>query len=196
MSEQWAKVDKILREVFFVTGNRFKLQEVESVLGPMRHVDLDLPEIQELQPRKVVIAKAQAAIAQGYTPVLIEDTSLSLARMNGLPGPLIKWFLLSLGGEGVYKMAASLGGCEAEVRTIFGLALGPQTFIYGEGALSGEVVSPRGGGFGWDSIFQPTGSSKTLGEMTPEERAQVSMRVKALHDLRMQLDSVARVPGE
>lgn len=193
MSEQWAKVDKILREVFFVTGNRFKLQEVESVLGPMRHVDLDLPEIQELHARKVVIAKAQAALAQGYTPVLIEDTSLSLVRMNGLPGPLIKWFLLSLGGEGIYKMAASLGGCEAEVRTIFGLALGPQTFIYGEGSLTGEVVSPRGEGFGWDSIFQPTGSAKTLGEMTPEERAQVSMRVKALQDLRTQLDSFSGV---
>jgi inosine triphosphate pyrophosphatase len=188
MRERWAQVDKILQDVFFVTGNRYKLLEVESVLGKMRHIDLDLPEIQELAPRKVVIAKAQAAMAQGYCPVLIEDTSLSVVRMNGLPGPLIKWFLQSMGGEGLYRMASSLGSCEAEVRTIFGLALGPQTFIYGEGFLTGEVVAPRGGGFGWDAIFQPTDSTKTFGEMDPNERAAMSMRVKALHDLRAQLE--------
>jgi non-canonical purine NTP pyrophosphatase (RdgB/HAM1 family) len=188
MTDRWEKVDKILQEVFFVTGNSHKLREVEAILGKMRHINLDLPEIQELEPRKVVIAKAQSAIEQGYSPVLIEDTSLSLSALNGLPGPLIKWFLKALGGEGVYQLAASRSDCRAEVRTIFGLALGPQSFIYGEGAVEGEVVHPRGSGFGWDAIFQPAGSSKTMGEMTLEEKAACSMRTKALHDLRTQLE--------
>jgi non-canonical purine NTP pyrophosphatase (RdgB/HAM1 family) len=188
MSSRWDKVDKVLQEVFFITGNSHKLREVEAILGTMRHVDLDLPELQELEPRKVVIAKAQAALAQGYSPVLIEDTSLSLTALNGLPGPLIKWFLKALGGEGVYQLAASKQNCSAEVRTIFGMALGPQTFIYGEGVVYGQVVSPRGTGFGWDSIFQPQGSTKTMGEMSPEEKSSFSMRTKALHDLRVQLE--------
>ncbi|MCX6113765.1 MAG: non-canonical purine NTP pyrophosphatase [Proteobacteria bacterium] len=188
MPGRWDKIDKVLQDAFFVTGNRFKLEEVEAVLGKMRHVDLDLPELQELEPRKVVIAKAQAALNQGYSPVLIEDTSLSLVALNGLPGPLIKWFLKALGSEGVYQLAATRNDCRAEVRTIFGLALGPQSFIYGEGIVAGEVVPPRGSGFGWDSIFQPTGSSKTMGEMSKEEKALFSMRVKALHDLRNQLE--------
>lgn len=188
MPGRWDKIDKVLKDVFFVTGNRFKLEETEAVLGKMRHVHLDLPEVQELEPRKVVIAKAQAAIEQGYTPVLIEDTSLSIHSLNGLPGPLIKWFLKALGGEGVHQLAASRQDCRAEVRTIFGLALGPQSFIYGEGVVQGEVVAPRGTGFGWDSIFQPEGSIKTMGEMTKEEKASFSMRVKALHDLRTQLE--------
>jgi inosine triphosphate pyrophosphatase len=188
MSDRWQKVDSFLQEVFFVTGNRFKLAEVEAVLGKMRHVDLDLPEVQELDSRKVVIAKAQAALAQGYSPVLIEDTSLSLAAMNGLPGPLIKWFLKAIGGEGVHQLGVSKGSCDAEVRTIFGLALGPQTLIYGEGVVSGRVVSPRGRGFGWDAIFQPDGSEMTMGEMTAEQKSGFSMRVRALQDLRSQLE--------
>ena len=188
MPGRWDKIDKVLKDVFFVTGNRFKLEEVEAVLGKMRHVQLDLPEIQDLEPRKVVIAKAQAAIEQGYSPVLIEDTSLSIFSLNGLPGPFIKWFLLSLGGEGVHQLAASKKDCRAEVRTIFGLALGPQSFIYGEGVVQGQVVAPRGSGFGWDSIFQPEGSKKTMGEMTKEEKSSFSMRVKALQDLRTQLE--------
>ncbi len=188
MSQRWQKVDAFLQDVFFVTGNRFKLAEVEAVLGKMRHVDLDLPEVQELDSRKVVIAKAQAAVHQGYSPVLIEDTSLSLTALNGLPGPLIKWFLKALGGEGVYQMGLSRNNCEAEVRTIFGLALGPQTLIYGEGVVPGKVVPPRGRGFGWDAIFQPEGSALTMGEMTPEQKASFSMRVLALQDLRVQLE--------
>ena len=188
MSQRWQKVDAFLQDVFFVTGNRFKLTEVEAVLGKMRHVDLDLPEVQELDSRKVVIAKAQAALQQGYSPVLIEDTSLSLTALNGLPGPLIKWFLKALGGEGVYQMGASRNNCDAEVRTIFGLALGPQTLIYGEGVVSGKVVLPRGRGFGWDAIFQPDGSELTMGEMTPEQKSTFSMRVRALQDLRLQLE--------
>ena len=188
MSGRWDKIDKILKDVFFVTGNRFKLEEVEAVLGKMRHVNLDLPELQELEPRKVVIAKAQAAIEQGYAPVLIEDTSLAIHSLNGLPGPLIKWFLKAIGGEGVHQLAAAKNDCRAEVRTIFALAFGPQSFVYGEGVVQGHVVCPRGAGFGWDSIFQPEGSGKTMGEMTKEEKATHSMRVKALHDLRTQLE--------
>ena len=188
MNGRWEKVDKVLQEVYFVTGNSHKLREVEAILGKMRHIDLDLPEIQELEPRKVVIAKAQAAIGQGYSPVLIEDTSLSLRALNGLPGPLIKWFLKALGGEGVHQLALSRGDCSAEVRTIFGLALGQQTFIYGEGVVQGEVVKPRGSGFGWDSIFCPVGSLKTMGEMTLEEKAACSMRTLARQDLRAQLE--------
>jgi non-canonical purine NTP pyrophosphatase (RdgB/HAM1 family) len=188
MTGRWDTIDKILRDVFFVTGNRFKLKEVESVLGTMRHVHLDLPEVQELEPRKVVIAKAQAAIAQGYSPVLIEDTSLAMSALNGLPGPLIKWFLKALGVEGVYALAGHKGDFRAEVRTIFGLALGAQSFMYGEGVVSGVIVPPRGDDFGWDSIFQPDGSSKTMGEMSVVEREPFSMRIKALQDLRRQLE--------
>lgn len=187
MVGRWDSIDKVLQDVFFVTGNQHKLREVESVLGKMRHVDLDLPELQELEPRKVVIAKARSAISQGYCPVLIEDTALSLPALNGLPGTFIKWFLKALGVEGVFELAASKGDCRAEVRTIFGLALGEQSFIYGEGVVQGLVVSPRGTGFGWDAIFQPEGSEKTMGEMSLEERGPFSMRVKALHDLRANL---------
>ena len=82
------------------------------------------------------------------------------------------------------------------MRTIFGLALGPQTLIYGEGVVLGKVVPPRGRGFGWDSIFQPEGSELTMGQMTPEQKASFSMRVRALQDLRLQLErfhaSIAR----
>lgn len=191
------KAEEFLRKVSFVTGNAMKVREVAAILGEVKHIDIDLPEIQELDPRKVVLAKAKAAVDQGYTPVLIEDTSMSLAALNGMPGPLIKWFLKALGAEGVYSLAAGRSDLRVEVSTIFGLALGPQTILYGEGTLRGLVVPPRGTGFGWDSIFQPEGSTKTFGEMNESEKQAMSMRTLALKDLKLQLarfqDTLARV---
>jgi len=37
-------------------------------------------------------------------PVLVEDTCLCFDALNGLPGPYIKWFLKSIGPEGLHKM--------------------------------------------------------------------------------------------
>ena len=188
MSHYREKADQFLRTVSFVTGNHYKAREVAQVLGAVRHIDVDLPEIQELDPRKVVLAKAKAAVERGYSPVLVDDTSMSLSGMNGLPGPLIKWFLKALGAEGMYRLAAHANDFRAEVRTIFGLAMGPQTILYGEASIAGEIVIPRGGDFGWDAIFQPGGGTKTLGEMTAEEKQAISIRRDALLDLRNQLE--------
>lgn len=54
-----------------------------------------------------------------------------------------------------------------------------------EGVLSRLVVPPRGAnGFGWDTIFQPDSpGSKTLAEMTSEEKSQCSMRKRAVEGL-------------
>lgn len=37
-------------------------------------------------------------------PVIVEDTSLCFNALNGLPGVYIKWFLSSLGHDGLNKM--------------------------------------------------------------------------------------------
>ena len=181
------KIKEFLSKVLFITGNRHKLEEAIRVLGPLQHLDIDLPEVQELDPRKVVLAKAKSALEHGYSPVLIEDTSFSLKALNGLPGPLIKWFLKAIGGEGLYKIAEMKRDHSVTVTTIYGLALGPQSIIYGEGRSEGRIVSPRGGGFGWDSVFEPNGSKKTFGEMSPEQKEKYSMRTIALHELQNQI---------
>lgn len=185
----------LLRRIHFITGNLNKVKEVRGILGEIRHINIDLPELQEMDPRRVVLAKARSALEQGYKPVLIEDTSLSIPSCGGLPGPLVKWFLKGLGAEGLVKFAASHGEPRAEARTIFGLAFGPQTILYGEGVIFGTLVSPRGEGFGWDSVFQPDGSTVTFGEMSLEDKNKYSMRAQALHALKGQIEVYLASPG-
>ena len=65
-----------------------------------------------------------------------------------------------------------------------------EAFSYGkeieffEGVLEGEIVKPQGDNFGWDPIFKPHNSDKTLALMSLEERNKIKMRGQALRKLR------------
>lgn len=173
--------------IFFITGNKGKLREVRELLPGVEGVDLDLTEIQELDPRKVIAAKLAEARREQAGAFIVEDTSLVLSSMNGLPGTFIKWFLAALGVEGVYELTRVFGN-RATARTFIGYAEEEGRVDFFEGSICGMVVPPRGSnGFGWDSIFQPDGSEKTFAEMLLEEKSQFSMRRLAIESLQLHL---------
>jgi non-canonical purine NTP pyrophosphatase (RdgB/HAM1 family) len=170
----------------FITGSTNKLVEVERLLGrPLQHLSPSLDEIQSINLEPVVSHKARQAYALVGGPVLVEDTGLSFAAWNGLPGALITWFLAALGTEGICRLLQNEQNRAATATTLFGYCDGTACCVF-SGAVSGTVPSvPRGtGGFGWDPIFQPLGSDTTFAEMTPEEKDRFSMRRLALDRLR------------
>lgn len=163
--------------IYFVTGNRGKFEELKNLIPEMEHLDLDLPEIQEINPREIVAHKLLEALSHHPGEVIVEDTGLYLECLNGLPGPLIKWWLKALGNGGLEQIAGKLGNRRATAHTVIGYARSHQEIHFFEGELEGKIVSPRGSsGFGWDAIFQPDGYIKTFAEMTAEEKNAISMR--------------------
>lgn len=62
-----------------------------------------VPELQG-EPEEVALEKVKIAYEQTKKAVLVEDTSLCFNAYKGLPGPYIKWFLKSVGPEGLAKM--------------------------------------------------------------------------------------------
>lgn len=174
--------------MFFITGNADKFLEAVAFFPDLKHIELDLPEIQELDPHEIIKAKAEAAKSAGVADFIVEDTSLYFEGMNGLPGPLVKWFLQGIGPIGLYKLAQAFHIKKAEVRTVLGYSRPNAEVIFVEGCTTGTIVFPRGQkGFGWDGIFQPDGLTKTYGEMTREEKAVVNHRTKALKALAMEI---------
>jgi inosine triphosphate pyrophosphatase len=166
--------------LLFITGNKDKLREVQALIPDVQSIDMDLPEIQEIDPHKVIAAKLAEARKYLSSALLVEDTSLSLDGMGGLPGPFAKWFVRSIGVDGLYELAKTFGA-RATARTIIGYADENNEMHFFEGSLGGLVVPPRGtDGFGWDAIFQPDNSSRTFAEMTPEDKNQCSMRKRAV----------------
>jgi inosine triphosphate pyrophosphatase len=173
--------------LLFITGNQDKLREVQALIPAVQSIDLDLPEIQEIDPYKVIAAKLGEARKYHSGDLLVEDTSLSLDGMGGLPGPLAKWFVRAIGIDGISALTKTFG-VRATARTIIGYASENNGMLFFEGSLSGLVVPPRGtDGFGWDPIFQPDGSEKTFAQMTPQEKSQCSMRKRAVEALRQYL---------
>jgi non-canonical purine NTP pyrophosphatase (RdgB/HAM1 family) len=178
------------RMLYFITGNKGKFDEVKAILPEVEQLDIDLPEIQEIDAREVIKAKLAAAFAHREGEFIVEDLSLYLESLNGLPGPLIKWFLKTIGNEGLVNLAARLGNDRAVAKTIIGYAKGADDIRFFEGAIEGRIVAARGeGGFGWDPIFLPDGYDKTFGEMTLQEKNDISMRRIAANKLKEFLET-------
>lgn len=173
----------------FITGNDNKFKEAKQILGNIEKIVLDLPEIQELDAKKIIEYKLQEAMKTQEEEFFCEDTSLYIKSLNDLPGPLVKWFLEAGGPEGIYNMVRNYSDKSAIAKTIIGYTDGKDT-KYFEGEIDGIIVYPVAKtDFGWDPLFQPKGYKKTFAEMTSEEKNIMSMRKKALIKLKTYLEN-------
>lgn len=177
----------------FVTSNPNKRREAARILDvELESVDLDLPEIQALDVAEVAARKALDAYeALGFPPrpILVEDSGLIVEAWRGLPGALTKWFMSSVGSEGLCNMLE--GSVDRSARAVCAVAVvpartgGPESVEVFTGEVTGEVApAPRGAsGFGWDPIFIPDGSARTYAEMGDEKHGD-SHRTRALEAAR------------
>ncbi|MFM2339546.1 MAG: hypothetical protein RLZZ360_182 [Candidatus Parcubacteria bacterium] len=180
-----------MKQLTFITGNPNKVKQLELYLKfPVEYRAIDLPEIQSLDLETVAVAKAQAAYAIHKAPVLIEDIGLSFSALGGLPGPFVKWFLETVGNEGMCRMLDSY-----QDRTAIGAVCyvlcdehGHQVFTAArEGTIA---MTPRGPSyFGWNPIFIPKGETNTYAEMSPEKEQATSLRRTAIGKLQTYLDA-------
>ncbi|MEO8277494.1 MAG: non-canonical purine NTP pyrophosphatase [Thermoanaerobaculia bacterium] len=174
-----------------VTGNRGKLLEARRLAGTGREtlealqgVDLDLPEIQSLDMEEVLRGKAQFAWESVRRPLVVEETGLELAAMNGFPGPLVKWMLEAMGAEGIARTAIALGNSRARAVCLL-LWTDGETSVLARGEAAGELVLPARGdrGFGWDPVFRPAGSPQTFAELSDAEKDRLGHRGSAWREL-------------
>jgi XTP/dITP diphosphohydrolase len=177
----------------FMTTNEHKRREVEEILGvALGRADLDLPEVQAIEPAEVAAEKARAAReALGDTdlPVLVEDSGLMVDAWGGFPGALTKWVMNSVGNEGLLRMFAPGENRSARAVCVVALAEADGKVRTFRGEVRGTVAeSPRGeGGFGYDPVFVPGYSSMTYAEMG-EGKNTDSHRARAFRALREWLE--------
>jgi XTP/dITP diphosphohydrolase len=147
-------------------------------------IEVDLPEIQSLDMEEVLRAKAWHAWESVGSPVVVEETGLGLAALNGFPGPLVKWMLEAVGAEGIARTALALGQPRATAVCLLMWTDGERSVV-GRGETAGELVLPPRGanGFGWDPVFRPAGDARTYGELTDEEKDRIGHRGRAWRDL-------------
>lgn len=175
--------------IYFITSREEKFREAKLVIPELEQLNVNLQEVQSLDSEEVIQNKLKEAFKYSSGPFIVEDVSVCLDCLNGLPGPLIKWFLKALGNDGLYGLVRKLGNERATVKCMIGYARTPESIRYFSGQVQGRIVEPKGTGFGWDPIFQLDGHDKTFGEMSPEEKNTVSMRRIALESLKLYLEN-------
>ncbi|KAJ7115560.1 inosine triphosphate pyrophosphatase-like protein [Mycena crocata] len=185
------------QNIIFVTGNANKLKEVKAILSAggnpieIESQSLDIPEIQG-STQEVAMDKCRRAAELLRGPCITEDTALCFEALNGLPGPYIKYFLAELGHEGLNSLLVGFATKAATALCTFAYSSGPGSDpILFEGRTDGTIVPARGPGvFGWDAVFEPTGTGLTYAEMPADQKNKLSHRYKALEKLREFLHSL------
>ena len=143
----------------------------------MSPVDLDLQEIQTTDLHELVKFKLRQAYEHVQAPVIVEDTSLYFEAWNELPGPLVKLFLKNISLSGMVKALDEFNNNLASAACCLGFTKDGKSIHLFEGKVKGHIVEPRGSQrFGWDSIFLPAGYQQTFGEMSSQEKHQISPR--------------------
>jgi XTP/dITP diphosphohydrolase len=185
-------------QIILATSNKGKVREIRSlfekdevvpfseILGPM--------EIEENGSTfaENALIKAQTIfekLGRGNVIVISDDSGITVPVLNGEPGIYSARYagegasdrdnLEKLVGElrkrGLHKTPAYYTAAIAVVASDAEYVM--------HGWMYGHVIdAPRGdGGFGYDPMFVPEGFDKTLGELEPEVKKELSHRSKALN---------------
>ena len=178
-----------------MTSNPDKAREAAEILGiELANVDLDLPELQALDVAQVAANKAataREALDFPDSPILVEDSGLVVEAWNGLPGALTKWFLSSVGNEGLLKMLSAEEDRSARAVCAVAVAAADGSVHAFVREVGGSIAyQPRGsGGFGWDPIFVPSGHTETYAELGARKHED-SHRARALRAARAGLEAL------
>ena len=176
--------------IFFATGNINKFNEARSILSKY-DIAVGMLKVKalEIQSRSIVkIAESSVidAFKRCHLPVIVEDAGLFIEALDGFPGPYAAYAYKTIHNDGILKLMENVENRKAAFHSAIAYcdsnACVPVCF---EGEVKGEITlrtrSKQGkSSFGFDPIFQPSGSKKTFAEMTIEEKNHFSHRANVV----------------
>jgi XTP/dITP diphosphohydrolase len=177
------------------TTNAGKLREIQAILGVRDRgfrCLADYPRV-ALPPEGDdyegnALAKARAAARATGLPALADDSGLEVDALGGAPGPHSARF----GGPGlddaarVALLLRELAGAPPEKRGARFVCVAAWATPDGDersarGECRGVILdAPRGlRGFGYDPVFLPEGESRSMAELDPGRKNEISHRARA-----------------
>jgi XTP/dITP diphosphohydrolase len=180
--------NKLLRKVvFLVTGNVHKFNEARLTLSEFglstAMLNVETIEIQADKVENVAVASALDAVRKYRLPLIVEDAGLFVEALNGFPGPYSSYVFLTIGTDGILRLMSNVNKRNAffeSVVAFFSPELKMPKCFYGK--IAGKITEHIRGsqGFGFDPVFRPEKSGKTLAEMSIAEKNACSHRAEAL----------------
>lgn len=183
-------------KLIFATNNQHKVDEVRPLVGKNFElitlkeagIDIDIPEPHDTLEANAS-EKSQTIYRMTGMNCFSEDTGLEVAALNGEPGVKSARYAGDSRSfeRNIEKLLANLKDKQdtsARFRAVISLIIDGKETLF-EGICSGKITSDKKGqeGFGYDPVFIPDGSDKTLAEMSINEKNRFSHRRKATEKL-------------
>ncbi len=183
-------------ELIFATSNPHKLEEARGIIGSnatiispadlgiFDHIPEDAATLEEN-----ALFKAAFIWEKTQRSSFADDTGLEVEYLGGRPGVKSARYASCEcdSVKNMEKLLKELTGANnrrARFRTVISLVLDGSSHLF-EGVLNGTIThNPTGrGGFGYDPLFLPDGYTKTLAELSAEEKNLISHRGEAIRKL-------------
>ena len=187
--------------LLLATRNAHKTREFCEILGcdfTVRDLSAE-PEAPAIEETGATFAENAILKALGISKrfpglVVADDSGLEVDALGGAPGVFSARYAGrdATDAENITRLLSELRKFPnaepfvARFRCVLAVTRDGELLNTVEGVVEGTIVaSPRGSfGFGYDPIFQPTGSGKTFAELSPAEKNKISHRAEAIRALR------------
>lgn len=182
-------------KVVLASHNKKKMVEMRAILSRIgvevisqAEVELDLePEETGTTFEENARIKAKAVMEASGLPAIADDSGLMVDALGGEPGV----YSARYGGEGLddtgrwqllLKNMAGQTNRACKFVSVICCAFPDGTELMARGECPGVLAQgPSGdGGFGYDPVFYLPQLGKTMAQLTPEEKNQISHRAQAL----------------
>lgn len=185
-----------MNKIIFATNNENKVTEIKRILREVfdiislrdAGINIDIAEPYDTLEDNAAV-KSKTIYNLTGEDCFSEDTGLEVEALNGEPGVKSARYATETKSPlaNIEKLLQNLSGIEnrkARFRTVISLILGGKEFQF-EGICEGTITRAPSGtaGFGYDSVFIPTGSTNTFAEMSLDEKNKFSHRRKATENL-------------
>lgn len=178
------------RVALLVTSNVHKFNEVRQILSEHGIATVMLKsiravEIQDDDIENIAEARAKDSFERCRLPIVVEDAGLFIRKLAGFPGPYSSYVYRTIGNDGILKLMENVTDRRACFRSVVAfLSSTIHSPICFKGEVEGKITEEKLGrqGFGFDPIFEPSHSSKTYGQMTVEEKNQLSHRASSFRE--------------
>lgn len=192
-------------KLLLATTSRGKLREQKEALKGLGLEIVSLEDLRAVDPpdetgatfRDNACLKALYYHQATGLPAVAEDAGLEVDALGGIPGVESARFLgtetsYAVKNARLLELLHDVSEADRAARYVSAVALADEGEIVfeHEAACEGRIAfEPRGaGGFGYDPIFYYPPLSKTMAELSPDEKNPVSHRGKAMAALRRYLD--------
>lgn len=186
------KIAELARILSFDNSD-FEPVEVKSV------AEFNIADVEETGStfEENALLKALTVARATGLPALADDSGLTVDSLGGAPGIYSARYSGVHGDDAanIDKLLNELSSNSIE-RTarfvaVIAVAKPDGSHIMARGELLGRIAESRRGenGFGYDPVFVPLGSERTLGEFLPQEKDEISHRARALAQIAPKIPS-------